>query len=755
MAYTREFGGILHLVPDFEVDKESNELTSVILEINPNFIIAVESVIQELSGTLSKQDVKLLPIQRNLFDGENENFVLSMLPRNSVEMIKSAGALLNYFSRRISPVELFPSDPSIGIIDIQFHNRFKYVFIDQQSLFCLQIFGPYTRGNMLKSSDVKVAEVNNGQSLYGYLNNCVTSHGSRLLFRWLRCPLKDEKEVLTRLNTVELLSKPANRGLLQTIRDTLKRIGDIPRILFKMKISAASPNEWRTFLKSLHAMKELTNLCLPHAVLASVAEEDKQRLSAENTPRLLIPRLLDKVVQTIDMGSTSRQKRFVVRQGKHDWLDEWKQVYRCLPDILSRFAEHELGKLRGYIDACGLIYFPLFSNGDIVYYRTEITQELDRRYGDVMYAILDAETSIMHEVQDEILKSTKPLLDGHAFATKLDCLCALAVAAIQMNGTKPQFTSQNAIRIKNGRHALYEATSPGYRSNSFASSEDKKHITLVSGPNTSGKTMYLKEVGLIVYLAHIGSFVPADFASLPQMNAILAWLPADSGADAGSSKFTSTISWLTMALKQGTPRSLLLLDEFPYLNDKMDTILAWLPADSGADAGSSKFTSTISWLTMALKQGTPRSLLLLDEFPYLNDKITRKATSLGLLDYLAGRDSPHTVLTTLSGGWAIKFLQPMSGKVNFKKMLVSMHEGEPAFLYEITTGVSLQNYGLKIAKTAGIPTDIVAKAYMIERGRDKRNEEANSDRRRRVLTRWMKTDRNNGIKELIKECLEI
>ncbi|BHF69794.1 MutS protein msh5 [Sparganum proliferum] len=652
MAYTREFGGILHLVPDFEVDKE------------------IESVIQELSGTLSKQDVKLLPIQRNLF------------------------------------------------------GSFKYVFIDQQSLFCLQIFGSYTRGNMLKSGDVKVAEANNGQSLYGYLNNCVTSHGSRLLFRWLRCPLKDEKEVLTRLNTVEFLSKPANRGLLQTIRDTLKRIGDIPRILFKMKISAASPNEWRTFLKSLHAMKELTNLCLPHAVLAAVAEEDKQRLSAENTPRLLIPRLLDKVVQTIDMGSTSRQKRFVVRQGKHDWLDEWKQVYRCLPDILSRFAEHELDKLRGYIDACGLIYFPLvgfllqipsaqvveeltelglqfiFSNGDIVYYRTEITQELDRRYGDVMYAILDAETSIMHEVQDEILKCTKPLLDGHAFATRLDCLCALAVAAIQMNGTKPQFTSQNAIRIKNGRHALYEATSPGYRSNSFASSEDKKHITLVSGPNTSGKTMYLKEVGLIVYLAHIGSFVPADFASLPQM----------------------------------------------------DAILAWLPADFGADAGSSKFASTISWLTMALKQGTPRSLLLLDEFPYLNDKITRKATSLGLLDYLAGRDSPHTVLTTLSGGWAVKFLQPMSGKVNFKKMLVSMHEGEPAFLYEIATGVSLQNYGLKIAKTAGIPTDIVAKAYM--RG-DKRNEEANSDRRRRVLTRWMKTDRNNGIKELIKECLEI
>uniref|UniRef100_A0A0X3Q019 DNA mismatch repair protein MutS core domain-containing protein n=1 Tax=Schistocephalus solidus TaxID=70667 RepID=A0A0X3Q019_SCHSO len=451
-------------------------------------------------------------------EGENENFVLSMLPKKSTEMIKAAGALLHYFSRRVSPVELFPSDPSVRIVDIQFHNRFKYVFIDQQTLFCLQIFGSFTRGNILKCGDVKVAEANNGQILYGYLNNCVTSRGSRLLFRWLRCPLKDEKEVLTRLNTVEFLSKPENRGLLQTIRGTLKRIGDIPRILFQMKISAASPNEWRTFLKSLHAMNELLGLCSPHAVLVAISEEDRQQSNVENTPRLLIPRLLDKVIQTIDVGSTSQHKRFVVRQGKHDWLDEWKQVYRCLPDILSRFAEHELGKLRGYIDACGLIYFPLvgfllqipsaqvveeltelglqyiFSNGDLVYYRTETTQELDRRYGDVMYAILDAETSIMHEVQDEILSSTRPLLDCHAFATKLDCLCALTVAAIQMNGTKPQFTSENTIRIKNGRHALYEATSPGYRSNSFASSSDKKRITLVSGPNASGKTMYLKEV---------------------------------------------------------------------------------------------------------------------------------------------------------------------------------------------------------------------------------------------------------------------
>nr|CDS30299.1 mutS protein 5 [Hymenolepis microstoma] len=457
-------------------------------------------------------------------EGENAAYIMSILPKDSPQMIRAAGALLDYLAKRTSPVENFPFPSVENVLDIQLYLRYK-------------------------PSDFE------------------------------------------------------------------------ERVLSKMHTSSASPNDWKILLQTLQSLKEILSICHPHPELGLPFETPE----SVQSPQQVITSLLDKVSETIDMSSTSNHKRFIVRQGHHAWLDEWKQIYRCLPDILSRLAEHELNRLRGHVDACGLIYFPLvgyllqipssqvseelqelglqymFTNGTLTYYRTETTKELDKRYGDVMYAILDAETSIMHELQEEILKTSKPLLKILDYATELDCICALATAAIKMNGVRPRFMEGNVIKIKKGRHILFETLHPNYKTNSFVSPTDKGNITLITGPNASGKTMYIKQVGLIVYLAHIGSFVPADYAAISPVDKILAQMPAD-------------------------------------INQQKDQ-------EPIAEA---------SWLAMVLRHTTKNSLLLLDEFPYINDRNGRKAMFLGLLEHLSRKESPTVLITGLNAKEAHK-----------------------------------------------------------------------------------------------------
>uniref|UniRef100_A0A5K3EGB8 MUTSd domain-containing protein n=1 Tax=Mesocestoides corti TaxID=53468 RepID=A0A5K3EGB8_MESCO len=603
------FNGVLKYVPDFQTTQSTKEISSVILDVNPSLIIATETVLAKLEEVISNHNSKTFVIPNSstnldaclqrvgliklpyapafVDEGENATFIMSLLPNDVPLTIRAIGALLDYLAKQLSPVENFPNRHCVNILDIQLHMRKSYTYIDSATLVRLQIFDSSIQDPVSNGGNAKAAQCTSDVTLFGYLNSCSSSLGSRRLAKWLRLPLRDHEELQRRLQAVEFLSTSANRSLHGSLVRSIKRVSNIQRVLSKMHTSGASPNEWKMLLQTMHSVNEIVDACRPHPELnASFGS-----MEGVDSPRQVLVTLLEKIVDTIDISSTSSHKRFIVKQGYQSWLDEWKQIYRCLPDILSRLAEHELNRLRGYVDACGLIYFPLvgyllqipssqaseelhqlglqyiFTNGDLTYYRTETTQELDRRYGDVMYAILDAETSIMHELQEEILKSAKPLLQLLDYVTELDCLCALATAASKMNGVRPRIVPGNSIRIKRGRHILYEALHPNYRTNSFASPGENGSVTLITGPNASGKTMYIKQIGLIVFLAHIGSFVPAHSASISQLDTILALIPADLGRN--ELEPLSDASWLAMALRHTTPKSLLLLDEFPYFADKV------------------------------------------------------------------------------------------------------------------------------------------------------------------------------------------
>ncbi|EUB64009.1 MutS protein [Echinococcus granulosus] len=561
---------------------------------------------------------------------------------------------------------------------MRMERRKQYVYIDSATLIRLQVFDPSICVSGSRIVNSKHSQDTSELTLFDYLNTCSSTLGSRLLSKWLRFPLKDDEELHRRQYAVEFLTKSANRGLHKLLLSCIKRVGNIQRVLSKMHTSAAAPNEWKVLLQTLQSLKSIIDACRHHPELGAPFDSPENASS----PCLILCSLLEKIIETIDMSSTSSHKRFIVKQGHHAWLDEWKQIYRCLPDILSRLAEHELNRLRGHVDACGLIYFPLvgyllqipssqaseelqelglqyiFTNGELAYYRTATTKELDKRYGDVMYAILDAETSIMHELQEEILKAAKPLLRLLDFATELDCICALAAAAIRMNGVKPRMVSRGSIKIQRGRNILYETLHTNYQTNSFASPTEKGSVTLVTGPNASGKTMFIKQIGLIVYLAHIGSFVPADYATTPLMDSILALMPAEIERQPKTQGYLADASWLAMALRHASANSLLLLDEFPYFSDQ-----------------PKKLTS------------------------YNSNRI----------EYELGENT-----TTATGAQhKSEGIEVISPTVLCQKMRTTSDAKGPIFLHEVAPGITDTNYALEVASSAGIPTAVIATAAQL------------------------------------------
>ncbi|KAL5107411.1 hypothetical protein TcWFU_001919 [Taenia crassiceps] len=567
--------------------------------------------------------------------------------------------------------------PGVSAIDGAAWAEKQYVYTDSATLIRLQVFDSSICEPGSRIINLKRSQDAPELTLFDYLNTCSSTLGSCLLSKWLRFPLKDGEELHRRQFAVEFLAKSANRGLHKLLSSCIKRVGNIQRVLSRMHTSAATPNEWKMLLQTMQSLKAIMDVCRHHPELSSPLNGPDN----VSSPCQTLYSLLEKIIETIDMSSTYSHKRFIVKQGNHAWLDEWKQIYRCLPDILSRLAEHELNRLRGNVDACGLIYFPLvgyllqipssqaseelqelglqyiFTNGELAYYRTATTKELDKRYGDVMYAILDAETSIMHELQEEILKAAKPLLQLLDFVTELDCVCALATAAMRMNGTKPQVVSKGTMTIQRGRHILYEALHTNYRTNSFTSPTEKGSVTLVTGPNASGKTMFIKQVGLIVYLAHVGSFVPADYATIPLMDTILALMPADIEREAKTQEFLADASWLSAALRHASANSLLLLDEFPYFSDQVRKALA----SRAISLGGPKVPVPRLFGVYESKKFASRDS---DCTEYELGKITTAATG-----------SPH----------------------------------KP----EVAPGITDTNYALEVASSAGIPREVIATASQV------------------------------------------
>jgi DNA mismatch repair protein MSH5 len=239
----------------------------------------------------------------------------------------------------------------------------------------------------------------------------------------------------------------------------------------------------------------------------------------------------------------------------HDDFTDWmgpEYGYSHVVEPLPQEAQLPLGTAFRFV----------FQQAGVHYFKHSIVEELDGSVGDIKSDIADRQRTLLIQLEDALLDAECTLQQLSTSLSTLDALISLGTLAVEQRLVAPEIVEQpGAILIKAGRHLLQELTVDNFVPNdTFLTAE--KNVALISGPNTSGKSVYLKQVALIVYLAHIGSFVPCERARISLVDRIFTRIASTESVSAPHSAFALVLQQVSRMLRSATPRSLCLVDEF-------------------------------------------------------------------------------------------------------------------------------------------------------------------------------------------------
>ncbi|XP_025941490.1 mutS protein homolog 5 [Apteryx rowi] len=514
-------------------------------------------------------------------------YLSSIIPFESPLMIRALGGLLKFLDRRRVGVELEESTVAVPILAFKKFVLSDIVNMDQDTYCVLQIFKSDIHPSVYKLS----SGLKEGFSLYGILNRCRCKWGEKLLKLWLTRPTRNLTELNKRLDVIHFFLLAQNHETVLTLQDCLKNIKNVPLILKRMTLSYTKVSDWQALYKTVYSAVCLRDTCrsLPSTI------ELFQTISHVFTDDLhYIASLISKVV---DFEGSISENRFTVRPNVDPTIDEKKRKLMGLPDFLTEVARKELETLDNHIPSCCVIYIPLigfllsiprlptmvdksdfeiegldfmFLSEDKLHYRSARTKELDSMLGDLHCEIRDQETLIMHQLQTKILEKSEVLNSVIEYTAHLDVLLALAVMARENAYCRPQFIHRHGFHIKDGRHPLMELCAKTFVSNPVNSGEATGRIKIITGPNSSGKSVYLKQVGLIIFMALIGSYVPAAEAEIGAIDGIYTRIHSRESVSVGLSTFMIDLNQVAKAVNNATERSLVLIDEFGKGTNTMD-----------------------------------------------------------------------------------------------------------------------------------------------------------------------------------------
>jgi DNA mismatch repair protein MutS len=514
-------------------------------------------------------------------------------------------------------------------------------------------------------------------TLFALIDKCVTPMGSRQLRRWLNRPLTDQAALRGRYQALGAL---IDQRKFETLRERLNGIGDVERILSRVALRSARPRDLTQLRVSLSALPAL------RADLAAIDSPLLRTLRDRVDEHEHVIRLLSAAIAP--EPSTFLREGDVIAEGYDADLDELRRIATHTDEFLLELEKRERersgipGLKLGFNRVQGFFIEITRKDAERVpkdYIRRQtvksaerfITAELKTFEDKVLSArerALARERQIYEEILTQLIDRLGPMQVTATALAELDALAALADRACHLEWTPPELVREQRLSIAAGRHPVVER----FSENPFVPNDLRldaaRRMLIITGPNMGGKSTYMRQAALIVLLAHVGSYVPADRAVIGPLDRIFTRIGAADDLAGGRSTFMVEMTEAANILNNASARSLILMDEI------------------------GRGTSTFDGLSLAWAMARHIAARL-------------KAFTLFATHYFE--------LTTLA--------TEVEGCVNVH-LDATEHGDDIVFLHAVKDGPANRSYGLQVAQLAGVPRDVIlhARRYleMLESQRD-------------------------------------
>ncbi len=434
--------------------------------------------------------------------------------------------------------------------------------------------------NLAGGTDNTLAEV---------LDHCATPMGSRMLKRWIHQPMRDNATLNQRLDAITELKETALYGELHPV---LKQIGDIERILARLALRSARP---RDLARLRHAMQQLPEL---HSVMSELKQPHLTELRTHAEPMDELCDLLERAIK--ENPPVVIRDGGVIADGYSAELDEWRDLANGATEFLERLEaeerdRHGIDTLKvGYNNVHGFYIQVSRGQSHLVpphYVRRQtlknaeryIIEELKQHEDKVLNSksrALALEKQLWEELFDLLMPHLEQLQQLAASVAQLDVLQNLAERAENLEYCRPTLVQEAGIHIQGGRHPVVERVmNEPFIANPIELNPQRRML-IITGPNMGGKSTYMRQTALIALMAHIGSYVPAESASIGPLDRIFTRIGASDDLASGRSTFMVEMTETANILHNATRNSLVLMDEIGRGTSTYDGLsLAWASAE--------------------------------------------------------------------------------------------------------------------------------------------------------------------------------
>ena len=579
--------------------------------------------------------------------------------------VVAAGAILQY-------LEITQHTQINHITSLARIEEDKYVRMDRFTIRSLELIAPMNE---------------DGSSLLNVIDNTITPMGGRMLRRWMVFPLKDEKPINERLDVVDYLFREPD--FRECINEQFHRIGDLERIISKVAVGRVSPREVVQLKNALMAIQPVKTACL-------YAKSDTLKRIGEQLN--LCESLRDRIEKEIQPDPPQLvNKGDVIALGFNQELDDLRSIRDNGKQYLLEIQEKE-------VEQTGITSLKIGFNNVFGYYlevrntfkdkvpenwirkqtlaqaERYITPELKEYEEKILGAdekILALETQLYMELIQDMQEFIPQIQINANLIAHLDCLLSFMKVSQLQRYVRPVVDDSEVIDIKQGRHPVIETQLPigeQYVPNDVLLDTEHQQIMMITGPNMAGKSALLRQTALIVLLAQIGCFVPAERARIGMVDKIFTRVGASDNISLGESTFMVEMTEASNILNNVTPRSLVLFDELGRGTSTYDGI-------------------SIAWAIVE----------------YLHEHSRAQARTLFATHY-------HELNEMEKNFPRIK---------NFN-VSVKQVDGKIIFVRKLEKGGSEHSFGIHVAEIAGMPRSIVKRANIILKELEKDNSQVGS-----------------------------